>query len=633
MVFAAWKRVVCRQSGGFPARPFLERRAVRRQVAPALEELETRLLPSTYTVTDLGDAGAGSGLEGNLRYVINAANSNDEASNQIVFQDGLSGTIPLTQGKLVVTKALEIDGPGADLLTVSGNNQSGVFDIEAPAGQTVTLSDLTIADGTGSGSLNGRTVGGGLFNEADTVILRRVSVSGNTVPSRGIGGGIYNDVHGSMVLNDSTVSDNRVSRDSFTGAIENLGTLTLNRTTVSGNSAPGLGGTLVGTSIENAGGKLTIDHSLITGNTGGIASGGSGSQIIVSASTITNNTGYAGAGISNSVGKATITDSTIANNSTQYVGGGLYNQVGQMIVSGSTIAGNTALYGGGIEVASGSFRMINCTISGNTAQNEGGGLWAGYIHSGVLELTSVTITLNTSLNPSSGYGGGGGVYLESVQAFRIRNSIVAGNSTAVGGPDVDGDVVSLGHNLIGQTDDSTGWVASDLTGTSANPLDPGLGPLQDNGGPTMTHALLAGSPAIGAGDPALAGSMDQRGSVRVSSQPLDIGAFQTEPADHFVILAPSLVGPGEPFTITVIALDQWGNVASTYAGTVQFSSTDASAQLADTYTFVPDDAGAHTFTVVMQTPGAQDLTVSDADPLSNARGSVTMQVTDSECPR
>jgi hypothetical protein len=628
MLFAAWKTAVCRQSGVFPARPFPKRTAPRRQVAPALEELESRLLPSTYVVTDLGDAGSGSGLEGDLRYAINAANSNGESSNQVVFRDGLSGTISLTKGKLIVTKALAINGPGADVLTISGNNQSGVFDIEAPSGETVTLSDLTIADGTGSASLGGRTVGGGLFNEAATVILNRVSVSGNTVPSKGIGGGIYNDTQGSMVLNDSTVSENRVGPDSFAGAIENLGALTLNRTTVSANSAPGTGGTLVGNNIENSGGTLTIDHSLISGNMGGIESGGSASKIMVNASTITSNTGFAGVGVYNSQGQATITDSTIANNSTQYVGGGLYNQSGQMIVGGSTIAGNTALYGGGIDVASGILQMDNCTISGNTAQNQGGGLWAGYHLSGVLELTSVTITLNTSLNHSSGLGGGGGVYLESVQAFRIRNSIVAGNAAAVGGPDVDGDVVSLGYNLIGQTNDSTGWVATDLTGTSANPLDPGLGPLQDNGGPTMTHALLAGSPAIGAGDSALAGSKDQRGSVRLSSQPVDIGAFQTELADHFVILAPALVGAGKPFTITVIAVDQWGNVANTYAGTVQFSSTDTSAQLPDNYTFVPGDAGAHTFTVVMQTPGAQDLIVSDADPLSNVRGTVTVQVID-----
>ena len=582
------------------------------------------MVPSTFTVVDLGDAGSGSGLTGDLRYAVNTANSNADLSNEIVFQPGLTGTITLRQGKLVITKALEIDGPGADLLTVSGNHQSGVLDIEATVGQTVTLSDLTIADGTGSGASQGRSVGGGLFNEAASVILNRVSVSGNTVLSQGIGGGIFNDVQGSMVLNDSSVSENHVRSDSFDGAIDNKGAMTLNRTTVAGNSAPGLGGTLVGQNIEN-GGTLTIDHSLITENTGEIANG---SQLVVNASSITYNTGFAGAGISNSIGRATITDSTIANNSTQYVGGGLYNQVGEMIVTGSTITGNTALYGGGIDIASGHLQMMNSTISGNTAQNEGGGLWAGYYHSGLLDLTSVTITLNTSLSHVSGYGGGGGVYLASIQAFHIRNSIVAGNTAAIEPRDFDGDVQSLGHNLIGQADDSTGWVATDLTGTSTDPLDPRLGPLQDNGGPTMTHALLAGSPALEAGDPLLAGSTDQRGSVRVSSQPLDIGAFQTEPATQFVILAPSQVNAGEPFTITVIALDQWGNVASTYAGTVQFSSTDKSAQWPDNYTFLPDDAGSHTFTVTLQAPGPQDLTVGEPDPYSNVRGSVTVQVTE-----
>src|SRR5260370_30082254 len=106
-----------------------------------------------------------------------------------------------------------------------------------------------------------------------------------------------------------------------------------------------------------------------------------------------------------------------------------------MTVSGSTIAGNTALYGGGIHLADGHVQIINSTISGNTTQNQGAGIWVGYYHSGFVELTSVTITHNTSLSLSSGYGGGGGVYLGSIQAFRIRNSIVAGNSAAIDAPD------------------------------------------------------------------------------------------------------------------------------------------------------------------------------------------------------
>jgi hypothetical protein len=163
MLFFIWQKLTRLHSG----HPFLKRCSRRlpgRRFRPFLEPCEDRLMPSTYTVVSLGDSGAGSGLEGDLRYAINTANSNDEPSNLIVFQDGLSGTIPLTQGKLVVTKALEIDGPWNTPLAISGNHQSGVLDLEAPAGQTVILWDLTIADGTGSGNRDGRTVGGGLYN-------------------------------------------------------------------------------------------------------------------------------------------------------------------------------------------------------------------------------------------------------------------------------------------------------------------------------------------------------------------------------------------------------------------------------------------------------------------------------------
>src|SRR5262245_35804883 len=163
-----------------------KRRPRSRPLAPAchpgLESCEDRLLLSTFTVIDLGDAGSGSGLLGDLRYAINTANSNPDLSNRIVFQPGLTGTITLTQGKLVVSKALAVWGPGADLLTVSGNHQSGVFDIEAPAGQTVILSDLTVADGIGAGEYFGFPSGGGLFNDAATVVLDRTAFSGNTLP-------------------------------------------------------------------------------------------------------------------------------------------------------------------------------------------------------------------------------------------------------------------------------------------------------------------------------------------------------------------------------------------------------------------------------------------------------------------
>src|SRR5262249_48980985 len=146
---------------------------------------------------------------------------------------------------------------------------------------------------------------------------------------------------------------------------------------------------------------------------------------------------------------------------------------------------------------------------------------------------------------------GGGVAFEAFDSSSrdlFRNTIVAGNQAA-SGPDVNGNVTSLGYNLIGQTDGSTGWLGTDHTGTGANPLDPQLGPLQDNGGRTPTHALLLGSPAIGMGDPAVQTTTDQRGSVRVYGHSTDIGAFETEDAVSFRLAAPSQVTAGVPFSV------------------------------------------------------------------------------------
>jgi hypothetical protein len=112
-----------------------------------------------------------------------------------------------------------------------------------------------------------------------------------------------------------------------------------------------------------------------------------------------------------------------------------------------------------------------------------------------------------------------------------------GNGAAGAGPDLGGPFTSLGYNLIGQTDGCTGLtngVNADLAGTTANPLDPQLGPLANNGGSTLTMALLHGSPALAAGDDALLGppyhlTTDQRGFPRNIGAHVDIGAFQFQP--------------------------------------------------------------------------------------------------------
>jgi hypothetical protein len=158
---------------------------------------------------------------------------------------------------------------------------------------------------------------------------------------------------------------------------------------------------------------------------------------------------------------------------------------------------------------SGTATLTNCTISKNSA-------------SGLFVNRFGTIIFGS-------FGRGGGL---SGEGFTLANTIVAGNSADSAAPDVSGSITSGGHNLIGITDGSTDpvggnpWLLSDLTGTSADPLDPMLGSLADNGGPTPTMALLPGSPAINAGTSAGAPSTDQRGLGRVGA--VDIGAYELQ---------------------------------------------------------------------------------------------------------
>lgn len=212
-------------------------------------------------------------------------------------------------------------------------------------------------------------------------------------------------------------------------------------------------------------------------------------------------------------------------------GGGIgnYDPTAVLTMMGSAVTGNTTgpnpgADGGGIESYDGATAtLVNVTISSNRANGSAGGLSSG---DGPITLNNVTITGNTA-NVDGGGTPGGGVYFNSTGT--VRNTIIAGNSSGpgIGGPDCyAGTVVtSQGHNLVQNTADCPGFTGTgDITGQ-----DPKLGPLGDNGGPTPTHALLPGSPAIGAGNSAPPGSggascaaTDQRGAQRNC----DIGAYE-----------------------------------------------------------------------------------------------------------
>jgi hypothetical protein len=229
-------------------------------------------VPSTLTVTSAADSGAGS-----LRAEIAAANSGDT----IQFASSLDGqTITLTSGELAVTKNLDIEGPGAANLTVSGNNASRVFDVSNNA--TVTIAGLTIANGNVSAD-----GGGGIVNEAgSTLYLNSDTLSDNT--AYGIGGGLWNQIGATVKVSNSTFTGNKAlgslafsypaeafaagSGTTEGGGIDNDGTATVTNSTFTGNLAQGItgsdgtGGGAQGGAIVSDG-NLTATGDIISNNT------------------------------------------------------------------------------------------------------------------------------------------------------------------------------------------------------------------------------------------------------------------------------------------------------------------------------------------------------------------------------
>ncbi len=570
-----------------------------------LEALEDRRVMSTCTVTSLTDTGAGSGVKGDLRYCLNVTNANGEPSNRVEFQAGLTGKITLQLGELAIRNHLEIDGPGASAVMISGNHTSGVFSVPFDEGNLqVAIDDLTVTEGSGV-VLDGFPMGGGFFNGLGTVKLTRMVITENVITHQfGTGGGLVN-IAGSVTLNSCVVSNNSVRKFGTAGGIHNNdGTMTLIDTVVSGNVAPNFAG------ISNSG-TLNVVRSTFFDNVAAESSGAINNLDtlnVIESSFSANGAPDGGSAIYNVYGYVSVRDSTFADN----VGSAIHTG-GWTDISGSTFTRNVGFNGGALHVYDGTLRLVNSTLSENTATNLGGGI-AVVSDDALAEITACTLTKNSALGGPGGLGGGGGISIFSGGAGTARavihNTIVSGNSSVGAGPDIRGPVISLGYNFIGKDSGNTGWNAKDRVGTEAAPLDPKLGPLADYGGKTFTHALPADSPAIKQGDIALAGLPDQRGTMRVPFYAPDPGAFQTSEALRFVIEAPEQVDVGQPFDFTVFAVDQWGNRA-TYTKTVSFLSTDPLAVLPAPYQFVPADLGMHSFSATLNSEGLHAVKVRD----------------------
>jgi hypothetical protein len=418
---------------------------------------------------------------GSLRQAVLDANASG-GPDEIAF--AVPGTIALTSGEMAITDDLAVNGPGAGLLTVSGGGQSRIFNVDdgSPEVIEVTLSGLTLTHGFVPGP--GGT-GGAVLVDRETLTILDSLISDSTADF----GGNVGASNATLRIENSTL---RGGAATFGGNLHTAGQLTLERSTVSGGSA-------------QSGGGISLNLS---------------------------------------PGQSDIRFSTISGNSSSQYGGGIDVAFGNLRIEGCTISGNVAGsqrgfgFGGGISAES-FVDIVDSTISGNLSQLFGGGIYfepadmGEQLPVGDITLRLTTLSNNTALE-------GGNLYIHSTRGeSSIDHSILANGVPE----DVGGELqeVPVTYSLI-----EAFAVAIDNPSNAHNlfGVDPLLGPLRNNGGPTKTHDLLPGSPAIDAGDPAIPDppAADQRGLARIFGPAVDLGSVEAQPGIVLEVPALSQVG-------------------------------------------------------------------------------------------
>lgn len=486
----------------------------------------------------------GTGTPGSCTEVV--LNNVLVGGGNVTFNCGSSPvTITVSREKVILANTL-IDG--GNLITLSGGGITRIFSTNSAI--QFTVKNLTIANGFTNNE------GGGIFNGRGILTVSNCKFNNNisNQPGEHGGGAILSYPTGKVIVDRSTFTGNKAS---LGGAIRILNSdLTVTNSTFIGNSA-------VDRNIGN-GGAIYIDGA-----------NGDNGKIILRNSTFTNNsaTSYGGAFFNNIYNNnQTIVDSSTFSGNR--VGGGSNGQGGAIWSTGDP-AGP-----GGIwlnPVNNTTLTVTNTTITGNTASQQGGGIWLAR-HPVGINITNTTLFNNTATNSNGGaiaLGGdgrlnitnstisgnrvagafslGGGMMIASGQA-NITNSTIAGNYAAfqgggiVGGrritlantiiannrADNGGNNWNIKHNCFDQMNDGGNNIQFpaknpgdyDCTAgiRTANPL---LGPLGSNGGLTQTMQLLTGSPAINTGNNATCPATDQRGVSRPRGVACDIGAFES----------------------------------------------------------------------------------------------------------
>jgi len=472
-------------------------------VAELIEAIETAnsqpgndatitLTAPQYVLTKTYDATADSGLpvisttvtiEGNGAII--RRTSDDHFRLFYVFPEG-----ELTLRNVTVT------GGGSDISPRAGGGilNYGRLTIE---GSTISENEVQATDAVG---------GGGIANYAGTLTIRNGHVTSNTLESSvqvAVGGGVLNRHDGTVIIEDTSIAH---------------------------NTAKGGGGALGG-GLANESGSITIRHATVDHNETHRAF-----VLVAAGETRTDNGyGFSGGGLANQ-GTLTMTESTVSKNSAEQDGGGVYNLPnGTLALWSSTLRENVCNRdGGGVyNHASAPVQVLNCTISGNGGQSGG-----GVANLGTITVAHTTISTNTASQR------GGGFFESSADTATFQHTIIAGNEASEGAEVALASEASANansYNLFGHAGLSDAVAFSgfspgpnDIKATQdgantslSSILDPAL---KDNRGKTWTHALVAGSPAIDAGNPDVESPppYDQRGVgfTRVSNGLIDIGAYE-----------------------------------------------------------------------------------------------------------
>lgn len=455
----------------------------------------TPQLGPTFTVTTTSDhAGACAADDCTLRSAIIAVTRlNGSAIN---FASGVQGVITLSSA-LSPLNNLTIQGPGADVLTVSGADKTRIFTTKG----RVTLSGLTIAHGRATGSRTLDSAGGGILNDVGFLVVSHCNFVNNF--AAGNGGGLDNN----GIATDAFDPADVIAKDcNFTHNI----------------AAHGNGGGIANDGSQGYAG-LQMSNCVFSHNTALQGSGGGicnnalhgMASIIMNYCNFAQNSAQTGGGFSNygpheGYANTTLNECAFGQNSAR-IGGGFYNYSAR-----------------GAD-------FINCTLAQNTA-TLGGGLYNGNQNSAktTVQLRYCTLAQNTAAT-------GGGCYDDGVKGLAtlvLSNSILS-NATGGNLTTNHGVVISQGYNL--SSDAVSGDMGHGPSGLLNSPgdirnTDPLLDPngLRDNGGPTQTVALQTGSPAINAGNPKYKSPPDPRtdqrgpGFARVFGGRLDIGAFEVQ---------------------------------------------------------------------------------------------------------